>query len=281
MAQRGRGAAAGARPTARTGARPTTGRDAHRADAPRAEARRPGFDLAAIRTRLRTIIEPAVMSAGLDLEDLVVAPAGRRLVVRITVDGDDGVSHDELSAVSRELSARLDAAEETGGELTPDSYTLEVSSPGVDRPLTLPRHWRRNVGRLVKVKAGDRSLTARIASVDDLGVTMDADGREVSVAFGELGPGRVQIEFTRVAELADEDFGELAGGTTWDSGNEFDHEDDDDQDDDDQDDDDEDDDQEGDGGEDADGIDGGIDEDVDDLDRPQQLDGPQQKEDGA
>jgi ribosome maturation factor RimP len=252
MAQRGRGAAAGARPAARTGARPTAARDARRTDAARGEARRPGFDLAAVRTRLRAIIEPAVTEAGLDLDDLVVAPAGRRLVVRVTVDADDGVNHDELTEVSREISARLDAAEETGGEVTPDSYTLEVSSPGVDRPLTLPRHWRRNVGRLVKVKAGERALTARISSVDDLGVTMDADGRAVTVAFGELGPGRVQIEFTRLADLADEDFGT-----------------DEDEDEDDEDVDEEDDE---DGDEDVDEEDG---EDVDDLD------GPQQKEDGA
>jgi len=266
MAQRGRGAAAGARPAARTGARSSAGRDVRRTDAPRGdgprgEARRPGFDLAAIRTRLRAIISPAVESAGLDLDDLVVAPAGRRLVVRVTVDGDDGVSHDELTEVSREISARLDAAEESSGELTPDSYTLEVSSPGVDRPLTLPRHWRRNVGRLVKAKAGERMLTARISAVDDLGVTLDADGRAVTVAFGELGPGRVQIEFTRLADLADEDIGDEF------SQDDVDEQDDDEQDDDEQDDDDQD--YDGENGDD------GIDDEVDDLD------GPQQKEDGA
>jgi ribosome maturation factor RimP len=248
MAQRGRGAAAGARPAARTGAGPTAGRDARRTDAARGEARR--FDLAAIRTRLSAIIQPAVTEAGLDLDDLVVAPAGRRLVVRITVDADDGVNHDELSEVSREISARLDAAEETGGEVTPDSYTLEVSSPGVDRPLTLPRHWRRNVGRLVKVKAGERALTARISSVDDRGVTMDADGRAVTVAFGELGPGRVQIEFTRLADLADEDFGAADGADEDDE----------------------------DGEDDEDDVNREDDEDGEDVD---DLDGPQQKEDGA
>ena len=95
-------------------------------------------------------------------------------------------------------------------KLTPDSYTLEVSSPGVDRPLTLPRHWRRNHGRLVKVKAAERTLTGRIAAVDDHGVTLEVDGRPVALGFGDLGPGRVQIEFTRLADLADEDFGEPA-----------------------------------------------------------------------
>ena len=254
MAQRGRGAAAGARPAARTGARSADPSGRGRSEAPRArahrdEGRRPGLDLAAIRNRLRAVIEPAVTSVGLDLEDLVVTPAGRRLVVRVTVDGDDGVSHDELTDVSRDISARLDAFEESSGELTPDSYTLEVSSPGVERPLTLPRHWRRNVGRLVKAKAGDRMLTGRITEVDDHGVTMDADGRPVTIGFGELGPGRVQIEFTRLADLADEDIGEQTE-------DEDDNEDDDDTH--------EDDDAETD-----------IDETYIDLD------GPQQKEDGA
>jgi ribosome maturation factor RimP len=252
MAQRARGAAAGARPAARTGARPSSDRDARRPDAPRGDARR-GWDLAAIRTRLRAIIEPVVAEAGLDLDDLAVAPAGRRLVVRVTVDGDDGVSHDELTEVSREISARLDAAEETSGELTPDSYTLEVSSPGVDRPLTLPRHWRRNHGRLVKVKAAERMFTGRIAAVDDHGVTLEVAGRPVALGFGDLGPGRVQIEFTRLADLADEDFGEPA-----------DVQDDDELDDDEQDD-----------AEQVFDDERVFDDAVDDLD------GPQQKEDGA
>jgi ribosome maturation factor RimP len=182
--------------------------------------------LAVIRSRLRAVIEPAVIEAGLDLEDLGVVRAGRRLLVRITVDGDAALSHDQLSDLSRDLSARLDSAEETGDALTPDSYTLEVSSPGVDRPLTLTRHWRRNVGRLVKVKAGERTITARVVSVDEAGVTFDpADagpskatsakaGSSVAVltvGFGDLGPGHVQVEFTHLAELADEEFGEEFG----------------------------------------------------------------------
>lgn len=214
MAQRGRGAAAGARPAVH-GARATAGHGrgesarSRPADGQRsgsgARDQRGAVDLAGIRGRVRAIIEPAVASAGLDLDALTVTPAGRRLVVRVTVDADDGVSHDELTEVSREISARLDAAEEAGGDLTPDSYTLEVSSPGVDRPLTLPRHWRRNVGRLVKVKAADRSLTGRVTAVDETGVCLDVDGRPVTAAFADLGPGRVQVEFTRLAE---QDFGD-------------------------------------------------------------------------
>ena len=185
MAQRGRGTAAGARP-----------------------------DLGALRSRLRGLVEPIVAREGLDLEDLTVSPAGRRYVVRITVDGDDGVGHDELSDVSREISTGLDEAERTQGELTPDAYTLEVSSPGIDRPLTLPRHWRRNVGRLVKVKVGERLLTGRVTAATEAGISLD--GREV--AFDELGPGRVQVEFQRLTELSEEEIGELTDDSDGESG---------------------------------------------------------------
>src|SRR5262249_11629015 len=144
-------------------------------------------------------------AADLDRDGLTVKPAGRRLVVRVTVDGESGIGHDELSDISRDISDVLDRAEAREGELTPDAYTLEVSSPGVDRPLTLPRHWRRNVGRLVAVRAGERTVTARITAVDADGVTLEGTGH---VRFDQLGSGRVQVEFTHLAELAEEDFGE-------------------------------------------------------------------------
>lgn len=185
MAQRGRGAAAGARaagPIAVPGA--PLGRQ----------------EIAALRQRIRSLITPIVADAGLDLEDVAVSRAGRRYVVRVIVDGDGGVGHDELSEVSRDISEGLDEAERSGGELTPDAYTLEVSSPGVDRPLTQARHWRRNVGRLVKVKAGDRQLTARIVAVSDAVVSLEADGRRREVAFDDLGPGHIQVEFARVSQ---------------------------------------------------------------------------------
>jgi ribosome maturation factor RimP len=206
-------AARGRRPT--TGARPATGPDPSRTTAGRAGAARSGpastsgptsgpGDLAALRTRLRSIVEPLVGRAGFDLEDLTVSRAGRRHVLRITVDTDGGVGHDELGDLSRTISAGLDAAEsggdgQRGGEVIAGSYTLEVSSPGVDRPLTLPRHWRRNVGRLVRVSVGGATLTGRVTSTDDNAVTFTVDGQTRTVAHGDLGPGRVQVEFNRLS----------------------------------------------------------------------------------
>src|SRR5262249_59212884 len=126
-------------------------------------------------------------AADLDRDGLTVKPAGRRLVVRVTVDGESGIGHDELSDISRDISDVLDRAEAREGELTPDAYVLEVSSPGIDRPLTLPRHWRRNIGRLVTVRAHDHTITERIAGVDEAAVGFEATGPG---GFGGLGPGR-------------------------------------------------------------------------------------------
>jgi ribosome maturation factor RimP len=191
MAQRDRGA------PARAARRPR----------PAAEApdRGPWVDLKALRARLHDLVEPVVTAADLDLDGVAVSPAGRRLVVRITIDGEHGIGHDELSDISRDISAALDDAEQRGGELTPGSYLLEVSSPGVDRPLTLPRHWRRNVGRVVTVRAGDKTITGRVTAADDTGVSFDG---ATPVPFDRLGAGKVQVEFTHMADLADEDLGE-------------------------------------------------------------------------
>src|SRR5687767_13711543 len=98
--------------------------------------------------RLAGWIVPVVEGAGYDLEELVVTPAGRRSVVRVVVDRDSGVTLDDIAEVSRAVSDVLDG-EDDGMGRTP--YVLEVTSPGVDRPLTELRHWRRNIGRLVTV----------------------------------------------------------------------------------------------------------------------------------
>jgi ribosome maturation factor RimP len=162
------------------------------------------------RAQLRAVVEPVVVRAGYDLEDLTVSRAGRRHVVRVVVDADGGINLDAVAVVSRAVSAGLDAAEDTGGELLAGEYQLEVSSPGVDRPLTLPRHWRRNVGRLVKVGVDDRQLTGRVVGADDDGIVLDVDGTGREFGYPALGPGRVQVEFHRLDEIADADLDEVA-----------------------------------------------------------------------
>ncbi len=160
-------------------------------------------------TRLAGWIEPVVTGAGYDLEELVVTPAGRRSVVRVVVDRDEGVSLDDVAEVSRAVSAVLDRED---GDLGRAPYVLEVTSPGVDRPLTERRHWRRNTGRLVTVAVGPagstEQVTGRVTAVDDAGVTLAVEkpGKPGArrkpptprqVPWAELGAGRVQVEFAR------------------------------------------------------------------------------------
>ena len=159
--------------------------------------------------RLTGWIAPVVEGAGYDLEELVVTPAGRRSVVRVVVDRDSGVTLDDIAEVSRAVSEVLDSNDDGMGR-TP--YVLEVTSPGVDRPLTEQRHWRRNLGRLVTVTAGPAGagdqITGRITAVEDGGVTIavEAQGKPGAkkrpptprhVPWTELGNGRVQVEFGR------------------------------------------------------------------------------------
>jgi ribosome maturation factor RimP len=182
------------------------------ADTP--SAPRPDGRHSADPAELERLLEPIVRAAGMDLESVRVGSAGRRRLLRVVVDADGGVSLDDIALVSREASARLDATKAMGEA----PYTLEVSSPGVDRPLTLPRHWRRAVGRLVRVPlAGDNGASSpappagplgetgqaggagpiegRVIAAGDSGVVLEINGEQRDFGFADLGPGRVQVEF--------------------------------------------------------------------------------------
>jgi ribosome maturation factor RimP len=152
---------------------------------------------AAQKARVRDAVEPVVTKAGFDLEDLTIQRVGRRHLLRLAVDSDTGVNLDQIADLSRLISTALDEAEASGEELIAGEYELEVGSRGVDRPLTEPRHWRRNVGRLVQVRAGEQTLTARVTAADADGVVLEA----TRYAFADLGPGRVQVELKRIEHL--------------------------------------------------------------------------------
>jgi len=159
------------------------------------------------REHLLQLLEPIVAGAGYDLEDVTVTAAGRRSLVRVTVDADGGIDLDAVATVSRLVSDALDADAEdhSSPRALANAYVLEVSSPGVDRPLTEPRHWRRATGRLVQTEVGGRPLVGRIMGTDDAGVSLELDGgASRTVAWGELGRGKVQVEFNR-GDAADED----------------------------------------------------------------------------
>lgn len=163
---------------------------------------------------VRAIVEPAVLGAGYELDSLSVKPVGRRHLMRVVIDGDGGLGLDVIADVSRVISRALDDAEQTGRQLVPGEYQLEVSSPGVDRPLTKPAHWRRNVGRTVKVKinpsgTGERVYTGRVTAANDDGITLDVEGIAHRFGYDDLGPGRVQIEFNRLDEISDAELEEF------------------------------------------------------------------------
>jgi ribosome maturation factor RimP len=162
-------------------------------------------------SRLAGLIGPVVAAAGMDLESVRASVAGRRRLLRVVVDSDHGVSLDDAAEVSRDVSAALDATDVMGDM----PYTLEVSSPGVDRPLTEPRHWRRAARRLVRVKTGAGTVQGRVLAADAAGVTLDIDGAEHRFGYGDLGAGAVQVEFGR---LPDAELDELSGAGVDDDG---------------------------------------------------------------
>ncbi|MDX2763690.1 ribosome maturation factor RimP [Streptomyces europaeiscabiei] len=150
--------------------------------------------------RLRELLEPLVRSQGLDLEEIAVDSVGRKRVLRVVVDSDEGADLDAVAEVSRALSAKLDETDAMGQA----EYTLEVGTPGAERALTEHRHYRRAVDRLVKFTLReDGELIARILTVDDDGLDLEVPGvkgRKATarrLAFDEIDKARVQVEFNR------------------------------------------------------------------------------------
>lgn len=155
--------------------------------------------------RLRGLLEPLVTAKGLDLEEIELSKAGKRRMLRIIVDSDEGVELDACAELSREVSDKLDESDVMGE----DEYVLEVSSPGADRPLSEHRHYVRATGRLVKFQLsaegekGAGELIARILDVDDEGMDLEVPGvkgRKATarrIAFSDIAKARVEIEFSR------------------------------------------------------------------------------------
>ena len=156
----------------------------------------------ATRDRIEEALVGPLSEQGLDVEAVEVTPAGKRRVLRVAVDKDGGVTLDDVADATRAVSAVLDESD-VMGEMP---YTLEVTSRGVDRPLTLPRHWRRNADRLVKVTLVEgETLTGRITTCDDTTVTLDVDGAPRVLPYAEVARALVQIEFNRKSNSKDED----------------------------------------------------------------------------
>ncbi len=165
---------------------------------------------AATRDRLIALVSPLIRQAGYELEDLVLTPMGRRSLLRVVIDRDEGVSLDDVAGLSRAVAEALDEAE---GVIGKSPYVLEVTSPGIDRPLTEARHWRRAVGRLIEVtvrsrpteasgSAQEKVMRGRIVAFDETAVTLNVDGDEHVLPLGDLDAGKMQLEFNRRDEGA-------------------------------------------------------------------------------
>jgi ribosome maturation factor RimP len=158
---------------------------------------------------VRALAEPLAREAGLVIENVTVTPAGKRRVLRVTVDLPEdrtgGVPMDSVATAAQAISAALDESSVMGGL----PYTLEVSSPGADRPLTERRHWMRARGRLVELipPAGAapawpaKAAIGRLTAVTEAGLILDG-AREVS--WQDIGSGRVELEFGHPGALDDD-----------------------------------------------------------------------------
>ncbi|MGI9084331.1 MAG: ribosome maturation factor RimP [Aeromicrobium sp.] len=144
--------------------------------------------------RLEQLAERCVTALGLDLEAVELSRSSSRRLLRIAVDADGGVPIESITQVTRELSKALDASQAMGEQ----PYTLEVTSRGVDRPLTLPRHWRRNVGRLVDADLVDGTcVKGRITSTDEAAVDVTIDGQLRRLELADVANARIEPELTR------------------------------------------------------------------------------------
>lgn len=173
----------------------------------------------AVSDQVRTVVAEAVTPLGLLIDEVTVTPVGKRRLVRVAVDTDldrlevagadtviPPLTLDEVAEATRAISAALDETDVMGAQ----PYVLEVGSPGTDRPLTEPRHFRRNVGRLVAITSPTGKVTGRIAAVDADGVdlTVPAAGkapeRTERLTYGEISKARIQVEFSRLDDDDDE-----------------------------------------------------------------------------
>lgn len=147
-----------------------------------------------VEATLRTLVSDVVEGLGFDLEDVAVTTAGKRRRVCVVVDRDGGIDLDAVADVSKAVSDALDAADAVGSA----PYVLEITSPGVDRPLTQPRHWRRARGRLVSARLNDgQVIDGRVVDSTEETVVIDTASGPWTGPMADVAQARVQVEFRR------------------------------------------------------------------------------------
>jgi ribosome maturation factor RimP len=173
-----------------------------------------------VKEQIRPTVEGPLAALGLLVEDVAVTPAGRRRLVRVWIDRaleaeaaevtepTPSLSLDEVADATRVVSDALDASDVMGEQ----PYTLEVTSPGVDRPLTQPRHFQRNVSRLVTLTPVEgEPVTGRILRAGQDGLTIEVPAvkkqpaREQELRYADVSRAVVQVEFSRGKDAHDGD----------------------------------------------------------------------------
>ncbi|SHL27676.1 ribosome maturation factor RimP [Pseudonocardia thermophila] len=154
-------------------------------------------DLGSLPEQLHGVLEPIVTGAGFELDDIDVRAAGRRHTVKVIVDSDNGVGLDDLAGLSRSVSAELDRHD----HLINGSYTLEVTSPGVERPLTKARHWQRAHLRKVVITTTDgQKFTGRVGTAGAESVVVLVDGQARELRYADVRRATVEVEFKPAPE---------------------------------------------------------------------------------
>ena len=138
-------------------------------------------------------VTPALSALGFYLEDVTITSAGRRSMLTIIVDGDTHLSLDQVTSATKAIGEIVESIQSLGE--TP--FTLEVTSPGLDRPLTKPRHWRKNIDRLVKVVLLDgKEIKGRIKAASENSATVD----ESEIKFSDIKRVSLEVEFKQVGK---------------------------------------------------------------------------------
>ena len=150
--------------------------------------------------RLWGVIEPYVAAEGIELDDLEVLGHGAGTIVRVTVDGDETLSVDRIAELSRGISRLLDDDDPVSG-----SYTLEVSSPGLERRLRRPRHYEKSLGRDVKVKtkgpvAGSVNHAGELLEADDDGFVVGTEAGAHRIAYADVASARTVFVWEKAAK---------------------------------------------------------------------------------
>ena len=145
------------------------------------------------KEEISAAITPALSDLGFYLEDITITSAGRRSMITVIVDGDNHLSLDQVTVATKAIGEIVENIQSLGES----AFTLEVTSPGLDRPLTKPRHWRKNIDRLVKIVLLDnKEIKGRVKDVSEISTTVD----DQVVKFSEIKRATLEIEFKQVGK---------------------------------------------------------------------------------